>query len=123
MKYTLYNNGRIDCDHEKCAEWHNHGHQMDELLPEDTLQSSSGIRLCLTCGKGVRLGNADHTFCRGKLASRVAMRFGMVDGEHHKQWVIDQMLLAILGVEEYLKWVGMMSIDPDYAPWDRGIAP
>lgn len=55
-------------------------------------------------------------------AIEVAQRFGMIDGAHHKQWVIDQMLRALLG-EEYPAWVERENADPEYTPWDVGIAP
>ena len=72
-----------------------------------------------------------------------AVRYGQIDGDHHKLWVIDQMLRALTGcpvetvtVEPkgdrpgytyerqgtspaYLRAIGD---DPEY-PWDAGIAP
>jgi hypothetical protein len=60
---------------------------------------------------------------RAQEAATIATRFGMIDGEHHKQWVIDQMLRIILGEEGYEKWLKEMNSDPDYEPWDPGIAP
>ena len=30
--------------------------------------------------------------------------YGQIDGCHHKMWVIDQMVHALLGEEEYKKW-------------------
>lgn len=56
-------------------------------------------------------------------AAEIAERFGMIDGAHHKQWVIDQMLRKILGKVEYKKWITRMNSDPDYEAWDVGIAP
>lgn len=49
----------------------------------------------------------------------------MIDGAHHKQWVIDQMIRAMLG-EGYSAW--RLRIDErrtanDLEPWDDGIAP
>jgi len=44
----------------------------------------------------------------------VAMRFGTTDGEHHKAWVIDQMLRALLG-DGYQAAVG--------DDWEEGIEP
>jgi hypothetical protein len=46
----------------------------------------------------------------------VANRYGMIDGDHHKMWVIDQMVQALMA-EEYYKWVAHRGA------WDRGIAP
>jgi hypothetical protein len=71
-------------------------------------------------------------------------QYGYIDGAHHKQWVIDQMVRALTGcpmvsrrgvdingVEynyevqgesaEYLEWVG--EPDDDFEGWDVGIAP
>ena len=50
----------------------------------------------------------------------IAARYGMIDGAHHKQWVIDQMVRALLA-EKYVDWVAAQN--PDYEPWDTGIAP
>lgn len=46
----------------------------------------------------------------------------MIDGSHHKQWVIDQMVRALLG-DGYEAWVEENNSDPDYEPWDVGVAP
>ena len=51
----------------------------------------------------------------------VAEQYGTVDGAHHKQWVIDQMVRALLDYD-YDQWRN------DYAiltgtEWDEGIAP
>lgn len=56
-------------------------------------------------------------------AVEIAQRFGMIDGEHHKQWVIDQMVRTLLGPEGYAEWLADTNSDPEYAPWDEGIAP
>jgi hypothetical protein len=65
----------------------------------------------------------------------IAFGYGMIDGEHHKMWVIDQMVRALLG-EEYAEWVrehneGAEWIreqnegadGPDTFVWDEGIPP
>ena len=52
--------------------------------------------------------------------------YGQIDGDHHKTWVIDQMVRALCGSEEeYKKWVEKYE-NPDgedYWEWDCGIAP
>jgi hypothetical protein len=58
-------------------------------------------------------------------ALAVAFENGNVEGEHHKQWVIDQMVRALLG-PEYSVWVERHNADnasKDYPPWDIGTAP
>jgi hypothetical protein len=55
-------------------------------------------------------------------AIEVVERFAGIDGEHHKQWVIDQMMRCLLG-DEYERWVKDRNSDTEYEPWDVGIAP
>lgn len=58
-----------------------------------------------------------------KKAVDLVTLYGMIDGAHHKQWVIDQMLRAIMTEAEYTAWRAEMDGDPDYEPWNEGIAP
>ncbi|MFA4971562.1 MAG: hypothetical protein WC683_03035 [bacterium] len=58
-----------------------------------------------------------------RTAVDIPSRYGMIEGAHHKQWVIDQMLRKMLGEAGYATWVAGMNADPDFAPWDTGIAP
>ena len=58
-------------------------------------------------------------------ALEIAFRFGQIDGEHHKTWVIDQMVRALLGAE-YEAWVAEHNAGedgPKTYSWDIGIAP
>lgn len=59
-------------------------------------------------------------------ALQLASDYGQVDGGHHKMWVIDQMVRALLGVE-YDQWVeAYKEFDEEGEPryfWDEGIAP
>lgn len=56
-------------------------------------------------------------------AADVIAKYGMIDGAHHKQWVLDQAVRALLGPTGYAAWLAEQNSDPDYAPWDGGIAP
>lgn len=56
-------------------------------------------------------------------AADVIAKYGMTDGAHHKQWVLDQAVRAMLGPVGYAAWLAEQNSDPDYAPWDTGIAP
>jgi hypothetical protein len=56
-------------------------------------------------------------------AVSIALRYGGIDGAHHKQWVIDQMLRSILGEALYVKTMEDHSSDLDYPAWDEGTAP
>jgi hypothetical protein len=53
-------------------------------------------------------------------AINLAVRFGGIDGDHHKAWVIDQMVRALAG-DGYDKLVKDACGD-DYT-WEVGIAP
>lgn len=53
----------------------------------------------------------------------VAYEFAGIDGGHHQQWVIDQMVRKLLGSEgNYLSWVSNYEEDGEYE-WYKGIAP
>ncbi len=71
-------------------------------------------------------------------ALTMALRFGGIDGDHHKAWVIDQMVRALTGCkfdksdtclddsEEYLQFVKDAKDGddgPDTYDWNEGIAP
>ena len=59
-------------------------------------------------------------------ALELAGSFGGIDGGHHKMWVIDQMVLALVGPENYDKWIANYcngEDGPETWEWDRGIAP
>lgn len=62
---------------------------------------------------------------RIRKALTLANSFGQTDGDHHKAWVIDQMVRALLG-SRYDEWI-MLSKAGDKGPntyeWDEGIAP
>ena len=54
-------------------------------------------------------------------------RFGGVDGVHHKQWLLDQIVMELTGDEDsYNKWIEEYENDElgiGTYHWDRGIAP
>ncbi len=58
-------------------------------------------------------------------ALEVALRYGGIDGAHHKAWVIDQMVRALTG-ERYAEWVREANDGedgPNTYEWEGGIAP
>ncbi len=62
---------------------------------------------------------------RIKDALNIARSCGGIDGGHHKQWVIDQMVRALTG-NMYEHWVERQKAGedgPDTYEWDEGIAP
>ncbi len=60
-------------------------------------------------------------------ALNIAWSYGQTDSDHHKMWVIDQMVRALCGNEdEYRNWVKLYETpetDEEYYIWDTGIAP
>lgn len=55
----------------------------------------------------------------------IIMQCGGIDGEHHKQWVLDQVVRA-LTEDAYEDWVADHNDGedgPDTYDWDVGIAP
>ena len=67
------------------------------------------------------IGNAE----RIDKAIQISLDYGQIDGAHHKQWVIDQVLRMLAGqtyatiIEEYRNGID----GPDTYEWDEGIAP
>jgi len=60
-----------------------------------------------------------------KKALKIAWEYAGIDGSHHKAWVIDQMVRALLG-DKYDKWIKAYckgEDGPDTYSWDCGIAP
>jgi hypothetical protein len=53
------------------------------------------------------------------------MRYGQVEGEHHKAWVIDQVTRALFG-EAYEKYVAAYKkgdAGPNTHEWNESVAP
>lgn len=67
-----------------------------------------------------------HTYRdRITMALDLALRFGGIEGDHHRAWVIDQMVRALLE-DEYDEWVRVAKAGedgPETYSWDEGIAP
>ena len=62
---------------------------------------------------------------RAKAAIELAVRYGGIDGDHHKAWVIDQMVRILAG-DEYESVVRMAcngEDGPNTYTWETGIAP
>lgn len=57
----------------------------------------------------------------------MAVRYGGIDGAHHKDWVIDQMVRILAGDKERYQQIVADAKDgedgPDSYEWDEGIAP
>lgn len=51
----------------------------------------------------------------------LAFQYGQIDGAHHKTWVIDQMVRALLG-PDYDIFISEYQEGGEYE-WDVGIAP
>ena len=55
----------------------------------------------------------------------LAVQYGGIDGDHHKAWVIDQMVRALAGdrYEQIVADAKDGEDGPDTYSWDEGIAP
>jgi hypothetical protein len=138
MKYTIQPSGRIDCDYVHCTERHNEGHSLHDIITGDTLTyktNYSEYNCCIGCGKqflnlettmDLLTIHGSHSQCLVDIMTRMVTRFGMIDGAHHKQWLIDQMMQTIMGKEAYQTWLekyNKESLESEYDLWDQGIAP
>ena len=58
-------------------------------------------------------------------AIELAVQFGGIDGAHHKDWVIDQMVRALAGdnYDQVVAEVCAGEDGPNTYSWDTGIAP
>ena len=58
-------------------------------------------------------------------AIKLIMRYGGIDGSHHKAWVIDQVarILAGAAYEELVRAARKGEDGPKTYSWDEGIAP
>ena len=68
---------------------------------------------------------AENDADRITLATDLALEFGQTDGDHHKAWVIDQMLRALTGdrYEAVIDEWCAGEDGPETYSWDEGIAP
>jgi hypothetical protein len=58
-------------------------------------------------------------------AIELAVRYGGIDGDHHKRWVIDQMVRILAG-DKYARIVqdARYGVEgPETYDWDKGIPP
>jgi dCMP deaminase len=91
----------------------------DALLATHQMASESGVNMD-------RINEEETvTVPNPEKALELIERYGGIDGEHHKQWVIDQVVRALTG-DGYAEWVREMKDGedgPDTYEWDEGIAP
>lgn len=62
---------------------------------------------------------------RAAVALSLAIRYGGIDGAHHKDWVIDQMVRALAGpdYETFVDRACDGEDGPETYTWEEGIAP
>lgn len=61
---------------------------------------------------------------KNKLALDLISKYGGIDGDHHKQWVLDQVIRVLApDYEEWIKEYEFGENGPDTYTWDAGIAP
>lgn len=85
-------------------------------------------RLVLTEGADYAISPrriAENDADRIELAVNLALSYGQIDGDHHKTWVIDQMLRVLTGngYEQTIVDYCDGEDGPDTYSWDEGIAP
>lgn len=58
-------------------------------------------------------------------AIELAVQYGGIDGDHHKAWVIDQIVRVLAGdnYETIVKEAKDGEDGPDTYEWDEGVAP
>lgn len=86
------------------------------------------MRTCLTPVTGPRAQQTmGDTLSNDRRALEFVFEFGGIDGAHHKQWLIDQMVRALCGNEEQYKiFVADYEAGedgPHTYEWDTGVAP
>lgn len=73
------------------------------------------------------LQERDERIASTSRALELISAYGAIDGAHHKQWVINQILRALLITEEaYQQWVTEYEAGedgPKTYEWNEGIAP
>jgi hypothetical protein len=70
----------------------------------------------------------DTLYSRITDALEVAVKYGQIDGTHHKQWVINEMMRQLVGnyAPAYEKLVAVAKAGedgPDTYDWDEGCPP
>jgi hypothetical protein len=61
---------------------------------------------------------------RVSYALEIPIQYAHVEGDHHKKWVLDQMIRVLVGPEGYAEFVRLYDEgeDPDFPGWDEDIA-
>ena len=82
--------------------------------------------LCDSCMHELQVSLDDPIYApdiRIDSALDIAYLYASIDGAHHKDWVIDQMVKALCGTFEiYDKWVAKYYEDTE-CDWSEGVAP
>lgn len=101
-------------------------HTVDVKLIGDSQLNHDGRLIPIhEIGSVIVDGNMNITSVTGTKESRAAamiLEYGMIDGAHHKQWLLDQVLKILLN-ERYGEVIEEYNSDSEYANWDEGIAP
>lgn len=105
-----------------------HLEQRIRVLEEDLdrIRSELGDYLSALEARSPIEENDDVSACtRCKKALEIIHNHGDIDGSHHKQWVLDQVVRVLAG-DQYGVWVKRYKAGkngPDTFEWDEGIAP
>lgn len=101
------------------AEWQWANSDQVNMIPADAARND-GTDWVLAPTK-----QAENDADRIELATDLALEFGQTDGDHHKAWVIDQMVRVLLG-DKYERVIADYcdgEDGPETYSWDEGIAP
>jgi hypothetical protein len=102
------------------------GEPAGKFAPHVKVWSEMGVRvIVLRALKSRPTTRADEDKAKINAAIEIALKYGGVDGSHHKNWVIDQMIRALAG-DEYSEIVRVAcdgDDGPDTYTWETGIAP
>lgn len=93
----------------------------------DTEWDDKSFAQCCACGYMTTVGALRGVTLEAQVAKALELieKYGGIDGGHHKQWVLDQVVRALTG-GKYADWVSAQCSgenSPCTYNWDVGIAP
>ena len=91
----------------------------------EVVKSTENADMALLAVRATLAINGNHLKSQITKAIDIAVKYGGIDGDHHKRWVIDQMVRALAGerYDEVVRDAKHGEDGPDTYEWDEGIAP
>lgn len=126
----FYNDAELFCDYKGKRYRCTGASRMGDVCLTEDFNKEYGYELRVDveeCSNwsNVSFCNVYHEDKRISDAIHIAIKYGMIDGSHHKAWVIDQMV-RILSCDDYERIVTEAKAGedgPDTYSWNEGIAP